>query len=102
MNRGIAADRKASLIVRGRAFGYTTFEEEMMTKKESVQQKPPTREQVRHAKLRIEQIAERKVSALGKLNKWKGDAAARIIDELILGDAHEALAAIRAFESKVF
>lgn len=141
-----------------------------MAKKESIPQKPLTREQVRHAKLRIEQIAGRKVSALGKLNKWKGDAAldlleqelragrftvpskgemrekpvradlhrvlkfdrfprgfddaekeveagnagieakrdaiyaeaARIIDELILGDAHEALAAIRAFEAKSF
>jgi hypothetical protein len=28
--------------------------------------------------------------------------AARIIDELILGDAHEALASIRAFEARVF
>lgn len=143
-----------------------------MTKKETIPQKPLTREQVKHAKLRIEQIAKRKADAIGQSsNKWsyidtaialleqelragrftvlpKGDLrgkairedlhrvlkfdrfpngiddakkvvdedsrevgvrrakieeeAARIIDELILGDAHEALAAIRAFESKVF
>jgi hypothetical protein len=65
MNRGIADDRKASLITRGSALGYTTFEEMMMTKKE-IPQKPLTREQVKHAKLRIEQVAARKVNALGR------------------------------------
>lgn len=139
-------------------------------KKETIPQKPLTREQVKHAKLRIEQIAKRKADAIGEVSKWNTDAAvvlleqelragrftippkadlrgmaisadlhrvlkfdrfpngvedarkavdadsrevgarrakieeeaARIIDDLILGDAHEALAAIRAFEAKSF
>lgn len=142
----------------------------MTMKKEVIPQKPLTREQVKHAKLRIEQVAKRKADAIGEVRKWNTDAAvglleqelragrftippkvdlrgmavsapfykvlkfdrfpngvedarkvvdadnhdagvrrakieaeaARIIDDLILGDAHEALAAIRAFEAKSF